>query len=730
MADDTITIEAGDTTAGQTYDGGDGNDTLALHAAALNVSTVFDLRLSTIISIETLAFTGTFGGVAQLNASQFGAGISLTGAFAGIVAGPETVQIFMNGATALNLSGITVSGFGVLDKISIFGDDAGETIAGTRGNDTITGAGGADTINWAAATGAIVFTLDASGNGATANVAGIGIDAITGFENIIGGSGGDTLTGNDANNTISGNLGNDTLDGGDGIDTLDYSYITSGTTTVILTLDNSGFPVLIDGDDDDQILNFENAIGGSGNDLITGNDGTNRLTGGLGNDTLNGGDGFDFVQWDAATGAIVFTLNASGGGATANVAGIGIDTIENMEGLTGGSGNDILTGNAFQNMLAGGGGNDTLRGGLGKDTLIGGAGLRDVADFADKGGAVWATLRGGINSSVFVNGGVEDTIRGIEDVIGGSANDILLGDAAANFFRGGGANDFLRGGGGIDILDGGAGKGDTADFSDITRAVLATLNGANEVRVKINGVGADKLRSIENLTGGSGADRLTGDGLANFLSGGDRGDTLLGAGGNDRLRGGQGKDILDGGARTDTADYADKTQGVFVTLNGANNAVVRIGNANEDTIRNIEGVIGGSRNDRLTGDARANHLDGAGGNDVLRGAVGRDVLDGAAGGDVLDGGVGRDRLTGGSGNDRFFFAAGFGRDVITDFDAGLAKTDKIAFASALFDTFAEVKAAASLVGGDVVITSTGGDAVRLDGVDSVNDLRPNDFLFV
>lgn len=38
---------------------------------------------------------------------------------------------------------------------------------------------------------------------------------------------------------------------------------------------------------------IENAIGGSGNDFLTGNNADNQLTGGLGNDTLDGGDGRD-----------------------------------------------------------------------------------------------------------------------------------------------------------------------------------------------------------------------------------------------------------------------------------------------------------------------------------------------------------------------------------------------------------------------------------------------------
>ena len=53
---------------------------------------------------------------------------------------------------------------------------------------------------------------------------------------------------------------------------------------------------------------IENAIGGSGNDTLTGNDADNTLEGGAGNDTLYGGAGNDKFDWDSARrdGADIF----------------------------------------------------------------------------------------------------------------------------------------------------------------------------------------------------------------------------------------------------------------------------------------------------------------------------------------------------------------------------------------------------------------------------------------
>jgi len=141
---------------------------------------------------------------------------------------------------------------------------------------------------------------------------------------------------------------------------------------------------------------------------------------------------------------------------------------------------------------------------------------------------------------------------------------------------------------------------------------------------------------------------VTGDYIANVLDGGA---------GNDVLKGGAGADTLDGGAGVDTVDYSDKTVAVIVTLSGATDATVTIGGVVEDTIRNIENVIGGAGADTLTGDDLPNALDGGAGNDTLAG------------------GAGDDRLTGGVGADTFVIGASDGVETIID----LGTDDKIDF---------------------------------------------------
>ncbi len=168
-----------------------------------------------------------------------------------------------------------------------------------------------------------------------------------------------------------------------------------------------------------------------------------------------------------------------------------------------------------------------MQGGEGADTLNGGPGS-DTADYSDKAVALIVTLNGAVDASVMVGGVAEDSIRNIENLIGGSGNDTFIGHSADNLFRGGAGNDTLDGGTGLD----------TADYFDKTGAVSVTLHGSVDALVTVGGVAEDTIRNIENLIGGSGNDTFIGDAMANSFSGGDGDDTLQGGVGNDTLNGG------------------------------------------------------------------------------------------------------------------------------------------------------------------------------------------------
>lgn len=222
----------------------------------------------------------------------------------------------------------------------------------------------------------------------------------------------------------------------------------------------------------------------------------------------------------------------------------------------------------------------------------------------------------------------------------------------------------------------GDGRGDTTDPSiinppPVTRTVIIggpgddNLDGSNQGPVEIIGLAGNDI-----LIGGNGADILSGGDGDDILDGGPGNDQVFGEGGNDLLIGGsgQGNDLLDGGDGTDTVTYASATQPVVVNLtNGTASGGAAIGN---DTLVDIENVIGGQGGDTIIGNAADNQLEGGagndllsgqGGNDTLLGGAGNDTLIGGSGDDIIDGGEGSDTLSGDSGND--ILSGGSGIDV-------------------------------------------------------------------
>lgn len=120
---------------------------------------------------------------------------------------------------------------------------------------------------------------------------------------------------------------------------------------------------------------IENAVGGSGDDLLNGNRVDNLLEGKSGDDVLNGRGGNDSLE-----GSYGDDLLRGQKGDDVVRGGNGEDI------LSGNNGNDHVIGGAGKDDLRGGNGNDTLKGGTGADTLRGGNGA-DVFEFSTGDGA-------------------------------------------------------------------------------------------------------------------------------------------------------------------------------------------------------------------------------------------------------------------------------------------------------------------------------------------------------
>ena len=138
---------------------------------------------------------------------------------------------------------------------------------------------------------------------------------------------------------------------------------------------------------------IENAVGGSGDDSLTGNQADNRLIGNAGDDMLAGLTGSDTLLGRAGADRLL-----GGFGADLAKGGAGADTLLGHKGddrLFGGLGRDMVYGKRDDDRLDGGGGNDRLYGGFGDDVLTGGTG-RDV-------------LTGGKGTDVFVFASCDDS---------------------------------------------------------------------------------------------------------------------------------------------------------------------------------------------------------------------------------------------------------------------------------------------------------------------------------
>ena len=156
-----------------------------------------------------------------------------------------------------------------------------------------------------------------------------------------------SLTGGSGNDTLNGAAGSDTLLGGLGDDIYEFSPALSPEADIVTETPGQGNELLSFGSLASNVqlnlgtsatqsvhtnrtlkLNsstaFENAVGGSGDDILWGNTLNNSLLGGAGNDVLVGNLGDDQLQ--------------GGDGRDILIGGLGLDTLD------GGADDDILIG--------------------------------------------------------------------------------------------------------------------------------------------------------------------------------------------------------------------------------------------------------------------------------------------------------------------------------------------------------------------------------------------------
>ncbi len=281
--------------------------------------------------------------------------------------------------------------------------------------------------------------------------------------------------------TVTGAAGNDTLIGGNGSDVL---------------IGCAGDDNLSGGGGADTLLDGALNCAGGGNDT---------MDGGTGPDAIFGGPGLDTVTYASRTASVFVSLdNVANDGEAAE----GDNVADDVENVTGGTGDDNITGSPAANIISGGGGDDVL-----------------VGEPNDNSGG-----SGSSGNDVIVGGDGNDALEGGNGdknlLIGGNGNDALYGGPGADTIDGGAGNDDIHAlDGVVDTINCGAGT-DTGDADDVD---VVTPNCESITLSTYDPFGGD--------TSGDGFDSSatdcgSGDGSTFFDSSGLTGDPFAGLGGS------------------------------------------------------------------------------------------------------------------------------------------------------------------------------------------------------
>ena len=614
----------------------------------------------------------------------------------------------------------TIEGRGGRDEI--FGGDGNDLLQGGLGNDLLHGGPGNDTLDGGdgrdTASYSNAFLTGAFGEVSAGDFGTVQADLMTGVathangtdrlinvENVTGGKSGDRLSGDDQSNALSGGDGDDTLIGRGGDDVL------------VLGVGN------------------DSAEGGDGDDTFILDRGDATIRGGAGYDTLDLGNLLGSSQFSLSDGTYSVTLthdrpvwNDTGttearlfgstvltplkvseadpifsnsfddltrvlpdsGSAEAltfaikyvPVSQIYSITMESIEAIIGGVGNDTIVGSSQNDTLQGGGGNDSLQGAAGVDVAKYTANVFSMRVTDAQNGIRVHSAEGSdfiandVEQFAFENASLSMAAmraRIGQGMTGSAAGDNMTGSALADRLRGFQGNDTIEGGAGFDTIEAGAGHDTVAGGDGRDKSYLGEGNDRYSDNDQGGTLGQD------TVFGGAGQDTIQGGGGNDAFFGELGDDEIHGRLGDDKLYGGDGFDTLYGGDGNDRAWGGNGRDKVF--LGNGNDAFYDTsqgGTLGQDT------VFAGAGNDTIEGGAGNDVFFGELGNDVIRARLGNDKLYGGDGFDTLDGGDGNDSIWGGNGRDKVFL--GNGNDVFFDNSQGGTLGQDTVFGGAGFDT--------------------------------------------
>lgn len=396
-------------------------------------------------------------------------------------------------------------------------------------------------------------------------------------------------------------------------------------------------------------------LGTKGPDVIVGGRGPNVIAGAGGNDVICGGSGRDVIHGDRGND----TIDGKRGNDVLR-GGRGSDAVDggsDRDEAFGDSGNDILDGGrgnrddvdggpGDDDVGGGPGAFDSLMGGVGRDRIDGGAGNHDIASYRGAGGPVAVNLGSGA-----VRGAEEERLTNIEDAVGGSGEDVLLGsDTTSNRLDGGPGDDRLLGMWRSDQAYGGPGSDQCVGPFTVEDSCgpAGGRRGGTKIELYESIVGSSSL----TIAGDDDVDDVT-------VTRGDHGYVVHGGSGNPVLRSAprSGGCALTGGS----VSCAGPVTSILVSLGGGDDRLTVRGSVPAEVSVTVDGgpgsdwVRGGRGGDTLYAgdDADPDTIVGGGGDDVLFGV---NILHPrrSSGAATLVGGPGNDLLVGGQPCDDLF----------------------------------------------------------------------------
>ncbi|EXB49421.1 hemolysin-type calcium-binding repeat family protein [Acinetobacter baumannii 146457] len=361
---------------------------------------------------------------------------------------------------------------------------------------------------------------------------------------------------------------------------------------------------------------IENAIGGEGDDQLTGNQLDNHLSGGAGSDLILGGKGDDRLEGGTGTDIYHFTL---GDGKDQIIE----DDVNNTIRLDGVTVQELHYVNGI--LHYGSNGDQIVIDSSKVATWI-------IANVSYTTQELDHIFSGGVSST-------ENIILGPSQrdaELLGQDNTNAYGNSLDNLLIGNSGNNILDGGQGVDTLIGGTGDDIYVLDSINDRVIEKSMEGIDTIETSVSLPGL--AENIENLTLiGNDTLTATGNNLNNIIKGNSASNTLDGRAGADLLIGGMGDDlyIVD--------EYLDITQ------ENENEGIDTV-QSSVDTVlqNNIENLV-------LTGAAKYGT-----GNALNNVIIGNDANN------ILEGGGGQDTIKFGHGQDRLIFKVGSGSVQLVD----------------------------------------------------------------